>query len=60
MADQRSCDPSQGAVVRIANPLSVEQDALRTSLVAPGLLESSLEFGVFLGVVVLDLQYAYE
>lgn len=34
------CDPSQGAVVRIANPLSVEQDALRTSLVMPGLLES--------------------
>jgi phenylalanyl-tRNA synthetase beta chain len=34
------CDPSQGPVVRIANPLSVEQDALRTSLVMPGLLES--------------------
>ncbi len=34
------CDPSQGGVVRIANPLSVEQDALRTSLVMPGLLES--------------------
>ena len=34
------CDPSQGAVVRIANPLSVEQDGLRTSLVVPGLLES--------------------
>ena len=34
------CDPSQGAVVRIANPLSVEQDALRTSLVMPGLLEA--------------------
>ncbi|MBK5257287.1 MAG: phenylalanine--tRNA ligase subunit beta [Vicinamibacteria bacterium] len=34
------CDASQGAVVRIANPLSVEQDALRTSLVMPGLLES--------------------
>ena len=34
------CDPSQGAMVRIANPLSVEQDALRTSLVMPGLLEA--------------------
>ena len=34
------CDPSQGAVVKIANPLSVEQAALRTSLVMPGLLES--------------------
>ena len=34
------CHPSQGEVVRIANPLSVEQDALRTSLVMPGLLES--------------------
>jgi phenylalanyl-tRNA synthetase beta chain len=34
------CDPSQGALVRIANPLSVEQDALRTSLVMPGLLEA--------------------
>ncbi len=34
------CDPSQGPVVRIANPLSVEQDVLRTSLVMPGLLES--------------------
>ncbi len=34
------CDPSQGAVVKIANPLSVEQDALRTSLIMPGLLES--------------------
>jgi phenylalanyl-tRNA synthetase beta chain len=34
------CDPSQGAIVRIANPLSVEQDALRTSLVMPGLLEA--------------------
>ncbi len=33
------CDPSQGAIVKIANPLSVEQDALRTSLVMPGLLE---------------------
>lgn len=36
------CDPSQGAIVKIANPLSVDQDALRTSLVIPGLL-SSLE-----------------
>jgi len=34
------CDPSQGAVVKIANPLSVEQDALRTSLVMPGLLDA--------------------
>lgn len=34
------CDPSQGAVVRIANPLSVDQDALRTSLVMPGLLQA--------------------
>ena len=34
------CDPSAGPVVRIANPLSVEQDALRTSLVMPGLLEA--------------------
>ncbi len=34
------CDPSSGSVVRIANPLSVEQDALRTSLVMPGLLEA--------------------
>jgi phenylalanyl-tRNA synthetase beta chain len=34
------CDPSQGAIVKIANPLSVDQDALRTSLVMPGLLES--------------------
>lgn len=34
------CDPSQGTVVKIANPLSVEQDALRTSLVMPGLLEA--------------------
>jgi len=34
------CDPSQGAVVKIANPLSVDQDALRTSLVMPGLLEA--------------------
>lgn len=34
------CDSSQGAVVRIANPLSVEQDVLRTSLVVPGLLDA--------------------
>jgi phenylalanyl-tRNA synthetase beta chain len=34
------CDPSQGAIVRIANPLSGDQDALRTSLVMPGLLQS--------------------
>lgn len=34
------CDPSQGPMVRIANPLSLEQDALRTSLVMPGLLEA--------------------
>jgi phenylalanyl-tRNA synthetase beta chain len=34
------CDPSQGAIVKIANPLSVDQDALRTSLVMPGLLEA--------------------
>jgi len=34
------CHPSQGAVVKIANPLSVEQDALRNSLVMPGLLEA--------------------
>ena len=34
------CDPSQGAIVKIANPLSVDQDALRTSLVVPGLLEA--------------------
>ena len=34
------CDPSQGPVVKIANPLSVEQDALRTSLVMPGMLEA--------------------
>jgi phenylalanyl-tRNA synthetase beta chain len=33
------CDPSQGDLVMIANPLSVEQNALRTSLVVPGLLE---------------------
>ena len=33
------CDPSQGPLVKIANPLSVEQDVLRTSLVVPGLLE---------------------
>ncbi len=33
------CEASQGGVVRIANPLSVEQDALRNSLVMPGLLE---------------------
>ncbi len=35
-----TCDPSQGPVVKIANPLSVDQDALRTSLVMPGLLEA--------------------
>lgn len=34
------CDPSAGPVVKIANPLSVEQDVLRTSLVMPGLLEA--------------------
>ena len=34
------CDPSQGAIVKIANPLSLEQDALRTSLVMPGLLDA--------------------
>jgi phenylalanyl-tRNA synthetase beta chain len=34
------CDPSSGPVVKIANPLSVKQDALRTSLVMPGLLEA--------------------
>jgi phenylalanyl-tRNA synthetase beta chain len=34
------CDSSQGPVVKIANPLSVEQDALRTSLVVPGLLDA--------------------
>ena len=34
------CDPSSGPLVKIANPLSVEQDALRTSLVMPGLLEA--------------------
>jgi phenylalanyl-tRNA synthetase beta chain len=34
------CDPSQGPVVKIANPLSVDQDALRTSLVVPGLLQA--------------------
>ncbi|HRB12436.1 MAG TPA: phenylalanine--tRNA ligase subunit beta [Vicinamibacteria bacterium] len=34
------CDPSQGPMVKIANPLSVDQDALRTSLVMPGLLEA--------------------
>lgn len=34
------CDPSQGAIVKITNPLSVEQDALRTSLVMPGLLDA--------------------
>ncbi len=34
------CHPSQGAIVKIANPLSVEQDALRTSLVMPGLLDA--------------------
>lgn len=34
------CEPSSGPVVKIANPLSVEQDALRTSLVMPGLLEA--------------------
>ena len=34
------CDLSSGPVVKIANPLSVEQDALRTSLVMPGLLEA--------------------
>jgi len=34
------CEASQGPVVKIANPLSVEQDGLRTSLVMPGLLEA--------------------
>lgn len=34
------CDPSEGAIVKIANPLSVDQNALRTSLVMPGLLEA--------------------
>jgi phenylalanyl-tRNA synthetase beta chain len=34
------CDPSQGPLVRIANPLSVEQDVLRTSLIVPGQLEA--------------------
>ena len=33
-------DASQGALVRIANPLSVEQDVLRNSLVVPGQLEA--------------------
>ena len=34
------CDLSQGPLVRIANPLSVEQDVLRTSLIIPGQLEA--------------------
>jgi phenylalanyl-tRNA synthetase beta chain len=39
-ASSAKCDPSQGEIVKIANPLSVEQDALRTSLVMPGLLDA--------------------
>ena len=34
------CDASQGPLVRIANPLSVEQDVLRSSLIVPGQLEA--------------------
>ncbi|MBX7184174.1 MAG: phenylalanine--tRNA ligase subunit beta [Vicinamibacteria bacterium] len=34
------CDPSQGPMVKISNPLSGDQDALRTSMVMPGLLEA--------------------
>lgn len=38
-ASSAKADPSLGTVVMIANPLSVEQDSLRTSLIMPGLLE---------------------
>jgi phenylalanyl-tRNA synthetase beta chain len=34
------CDPSRGDLVMVSNPLSIEQNALRTSLVMPGLLEA--------------------